>query len=66
MVQKSHKNMDFKMGSKGSNVIFVKKYLLLIAGKQMKKYGTFTLKQANLYSISTTRRMFYSNYSTNY
>jgi len=48
VVQKSHKNMDFKMGSKGSNVIFVKKYLLLIAGKQMKKYGTFTLRASKL------------------
>ncbi len=36
--------MGFKMGSKGSNVMFVKKYLLLIIEKQKKKFGTFTQK----------------------
>lgn len=34
--------MGFKMGSKGINAMFVKKYLLTIEGKRIRKYGLYT------------------------
>jgi hypothetical protein len=44
VVPESLKNMAFKMGNKGSNVIFVKKFLLLKVEKQIRKSGAFSLR----------------------